>query len=194
MKKISESDESVSKLSDIDILLAQYNQSMDIESEPNEVIETINPEPSNSIDPHVINYSNQETSPTWEGNKDYFQTGKKKGQKKGIKFHTVKQPDTELGGEFLDGAMALTLIDLIIPALFSYLNNNFTDTTVDVDTLMLTDKQKKELRGVAEKTIASLKLTGEPWKVLLFSLTTIYGFNIFVHRKKNKKQFKPDQL
>ncbi len=116
----------------------------------------------------------------------YFVSGKKKGQlrKKARLSYNPTKPAT-LNGQFLTGAIMLTLVDILLPLLFAGINNTLSKKKIDPDKLKLTTEQKKEFEPVADAVLKSIKFEANPVLVLSVGLLGAYGINYFMLKNES---------
>lgn len=135
--------------------------------------------------------SDSETDPDINDPRFYFQSGKKKGQRrpqpKGVNV-SFKNPTTEkvLSGEIISGALFLSMIDMVLPMILAGLNNQFTKVKIDPDKMQLTDKQKKELEPLFNAIVKAIKFEGNPVLLGVVGLGSIYAMNFIMLRTAAK--------
>lgn len=116
--------------------------------------------------------------PFWLGDKRYYQTGKKAGQLRPIRIKSTEQPDIDLSGNvIITGSLIITFADLLIPVLISALNNRFSKTKINADSLRMDTKQRQSLEPVADAVAKQLAFEGNPIIVFFVGLIGIYGMN-----------------
>jgi hypothetical protein len=135
----------------------------------------------------IVESANDQTQedPSWKGNPNYYQTGKKKGQ--------LKKPykeEMEITGDLMDGAMFITLVDMVLPMLICLGNNAISKIKVEPDKLMLTEKQKNQLAPLAEQVVKRLSVKADPTILLCVSLFTMYGVQFYSIRHEAEQEMK----
>lgn len=112
----------------------------------------------------------------------YYQSGKKKGQRKpqGTRVSYNPTKPAQLSGEFLTGSIVIMLIDILLPLIFAGINNTVSKKKIDADKLKLTDKQKKEFEPIADAVLKSIKIEANPVLVLAIGLIGAYGMNFYL--------------
>lgn len=103
---------------------------------------------------------------------------KKRGRKPGSKNRTTPE-----GEPLIDGETLLLFIDIIIPMLISTAHKTFTGTAMSPDDLMLTEKQKSQLKVFADKVCEKIDVNVNPFAGLFVGLAGIYAMN-YVNAKK----------
>lgn len=92
-----------------------------------------------------------------------------------------KQEEQEIkDSSLISGALFLLLIDLAIPSLMCFVNNQFSKDKMKAKALKLTKEQKEELSPIADEAVKQLMLKASPLTVLVVSLVGIYGLNFFM--------------
>lgn len=86
---------------------------------------------------------------------------------------------------FIDGDMLLMFLDLIIPMGITMSNNWVTGEKMSPDDLMLTEKQKSQLKKLADKVADKIDINVNPILALTLGMGTIYTGNFIA--AKNKK-------
>lgn len=87
----------------------------------------------------------------------------------------------------ISGSFLILMIDLLIPAAISGINNSFSKVKVKTSDLQLTDSQKKELIPLADEAAKKLALKADPLIVFITSLVGIYGINLMALKAQNEK-------
>lgn len=121
--------------------------------------------------------------------------GPKKGQPKTKPGQQPKQvvqnnqlTDSEnanISGMLIDGALFLTLIDLIFPLIISIINNRFTDDKINPEQLQMTKEQKNQLTPVCDKVMNQLSISGNPMVILLLGMFAVYGLNFMAAKMES---------
>lgn len=86
---------------------------------------------------------------------------------------------------FIDGEILLMFLDLIIPMGITMSNNWVTGEKMSPDDLMLTEKQKSQLKKLADKVANKIDINVNPILALTLGMGTIYTGNFIA--AKNKK-------
>lgn len=169
---------------DLNNILSGYREPMTVQ------------QPTQTTTPNTAQNLSSNNPTSWVGNPEYYQTGKKAGQKKPLnkaKLTYVPPPNMEVSGEILTGAMCLTMIDFIIPMLISMTHNFMAKTKINYEDLKLTDKQRNELTPVANNVVKALKLNANPVAIAIVSLLCIYSVQTMVAIQKAKLKEKIDK-
>lgn len=157
-----------------------------------------------SLEPETVSQSEPspepepQTEPDLNDPRYYFQSGKKKGQRRPIKEGvnvSFKTPNTTkvLTGEIISGALFLTMIDMIFPMVLAGVNNQFSKVKIDPDKMQLTDKQKKELEPLFNAIVKAINFEGNPVLLGVVGLGSIYAMNFIMCRSIAKiEQSKPE--
>lgn len=157
-----------------------------------------------SLEPETVSAPDQPTETPEQGEPDlndprfYFQSGKKKGQRRPVKEGvnvSFKTPNTTkvLTGEIISGALFLTMIDMIFPMVLAGVNNQFSKVKIDADKMQLTDKQKKELEPLFNAIVKAINFEGNPVLLGVVGLGSIYAMNFIMQRSIAKiEQSKPE--
>lgn len=106
-------------------------------------------------------------------------------EKKEKRKYTKRQKDDDMEMPFIDGEMLLLFIDLIIPAIITLTNNWVTNEKMSPDDLMLTEKQKTQMKKLADKVAEKIDLNMHPLLGLTIGIGGIYTMNFLA--AKNKK-------
>lgn len=90
-----------------------------------------------------------------------------------------------ISGAVLEGALILTLIDMIIPTAIVYAHKRFSKdgTKLSLSKLRLTKGQKNELTPVFDKVLKSLNVEGNPLHLLILSMLAMYGMNYLIMKQ-----------
>jgi len=123
----------------------------------------------------------------WKGNPNYYQSGKKRGQPKAGKEY---KDEMTLTGDLMDGAMFITLIDMIFPMVICMANNSMSQVKIEPDALMLSEKQKKQLEPICEQVVKKLSVKADPITLLCISLFTMYGVSFYSIRNEVRQEMK----
>jgi len=109
------------------------------------------------------------------------------GEVKQKRKYTKRQRsiDTDNPVPFVDGEMLLMFLDLLIPMGITMANNWTTGEKMTPDDLMLTEKQKSQLKKLADKVAEKIDINLNPVFALLVGMGTIYTGNFLA--AKNKK-------
>lgn len=171
-------------------LLADYGAPAEVQTEPEKETAT-----NSDTGSQTVQTQNESSGTNWQGNPLYYQSGKKQGQLKpsaGARMKVSYKKDTEpayVDGDLLDGALFLTLVDLLFPMIIAGIHNMLTKEKkgkIDPEDLMLTEKQKNKLAPVADRVTAQLKLSANPTTVLVLSMFGLYGMQYALCRMKAK--------
>ena len=109
--------------------------------------------------------------------------------KKKRKPYTKRQKNTDPDNPvpFIDGEMLLMFLDLIIPMGITISNNWVTGEKMSPDDLMLTDKQKSQLKKLADKVADKIDINVNPILALTLGMGTIYTGNFIAAKNKSKQ-------
>lgn len=170
----------VNPIDELQTLLAGY-------SKPATVIETPGEKPAESQPVQSPPPVQPNGSPHWYGNPLYYQSGKKQGQlkpppKKSIFAppHVSVNTDTTstIGGDVITGALFLSMVNLLLPMLFSLIHNMIVKDKrkrIDYEHLQLPDKDIRQLETLADKALKHIKIEANPVAVLIFAMVGMYG-------------------
>lgn len=161
---------------DVSDLLSQYSAPMQEET----------PEPE--MDAYIESPPGMagELAHEWKGDTRYYQRGQKAGQ---LRPNAIPRKEMTLGGDILDGAMFITLVDTLVPMIIALANNSFSKIKVDPDKMTLTDKQKKQLEPICEQVVKKLSLTADPTWLLIVALFSMYGIQFYSIRQEAKQDY-----
>jgi len=131
---------------------------------------------------------------------EYYKTGKKAGQPKP---NRAKQPaytapaisspvqqTSSVNGTLITGALFIMLIDLVMPALIAFINNQTTKVQIKASMLGLDDKQKKDFEKLADEAVKQLNIQANPMILLSISMGGIYMMNVFLQRSLEEQKMK----
>lgn len=90
-----------------------------------------------------------------------------------------KEPEIE-ESSLISGALFLLLIDMAIPALLVFVNNQLSQEKMKTKQLKLTKEQREEIAPIADEAVKQLMLKASPLVVLIVSLVGIYGLNFLM--------------
>lgn len=129
----------------------------------------------------------------------YYKTGAKAGQikpprKSGKPAVNVPQtPNTLQASSFLNGAILLGMLDLLLPMVLCGLNNWRSKIKINPDKLGMTPKQKEELRPAADAVLKELNINASPSLILGIAIVGIYTTNLMLLRSESEAQMKIKQ-
>lgn len=168
---------------DLATLLAGYNEPAKVETPPTSQQQAPQ-QPSNN------------GAPNWYGNPAYYQRGKKKGtlRPNGQQYRpavnmSVNPSPAEISGDIISGALFLTIINILMPMLFSVINNMVSKHKVAFEDLQIDDKTLKQLDGLSEKALKHIKIEANPVGVLAFTMVGLYAMQFMT--VKMLKDVKP---
>ncbi len=131
----------------------------------------------------------------------YYQSGKKAGQRK--PDHLIKKTletkgvtynppasGTSINASFITGALAIAVIDLMLPLIIGGINNTFTKVKVDQKVLELTSSQKKNLEPIWDAALKYIQIRGNPMVLAILCTMGLYLTNFFLMRSAAKMQMK----
>jgi hypothetical protein len=98
-----------------------------------------------------------------------------------------KKRDKPEDGELpmIDGEMLLMFIDIIIPMIITTASNQLTGTKVSPDDISLTEKQKSQMKKLADKCAERIDINVNPFLGLLVGVGGIYTMN-YMNATKTK--------
>ena len=99
-----------------------------------------------------------------------------------VKRKRRKAKNVIVSGEIINGALLMTLINLIIPMLMAAANNGLTKTQIKANDLRLSVTQINELEPIANACAKELELHANPFVMLIASLMALYGVNLMTAR------------
>lgn len=102
------------------------------------------------------------------------------GKNKAFKIPEPEPPKQLLASDLISGALFLMLIDLAIPNLIAFANNQVSKKKIKPKLLQLTDKQKQELEPFANEVTKQLLIKGNPLYVFIGCLVGMYGLNFML--------------
>jgi len=82
------------------------------------------------------------------------------------------------------------LIDLVMPALIAFINNQTTKVQIKASMLGLDDKQKKDFEKLADEAVKQLNIQANPMILLSISMGGIYMMNVFLQRSLEEQKMK----
>lgn len=132
---------------------------------------------------------------------EYYKTGKKAGQPKPNRNKqpayvppttttNVQPVNNTVNGTLITGALFIMLIDLVMPALIAFINNQTTKVQIKASTLGLDDKQKKDFEKLADEAVKQLNIQANPMILLSISMGGIYMMNVFLQRSLEEERMK----
>lgn len=134
-------------------------------------------------------YSKMETeSVNFDNNAPDFLTAEPDVNSDGKKERKKRVKDSIDSDPLLNGALFLTLIDVIIPLVLCGVNNYMSGTKVNPDDLQLTEKQKNQLAPLAEKVVQKYNMNIDPTAGLIIAIVGIYGMNFLALKKISKNE------
>lgn len=152
-------------------------------------IQTLPPDPVNEPKP-----AGQE----WVGNPDYFQEGhpragerRKRKARTPIATYETREGDSVVGGELITGAMFISIIDLLLPAVIVTINNFITEPKhhMKITDMQLGDEVTAKLKPLAESTLRRIKLRGDPMTWLFLTMAGMYAYRYGqVHFERKLKE------
>lgn len=129
-------------------------------------------------------------APHWYGNPLYYQSGKKQGQlkpppKNGNFKQAFQQPQVSVNPEtsvitadaVISGAIFLTIINILIPMLFSLAHNFVVKDKrkhIEWEMLQMDEKATKQLETLADKALKHIKIDANPVGVLIVAMLGMY--------------------
>jgi hypothetical protein len=112
--------------------------------------------------------------------------GRKKGQKNGMKaddiFSDPDQSQQVNDNPIITGALLVMLIDIALPNIIVLINNKVSKSKIKVNTLQLTDDEKKSIEPLAEQVAKEMSVKANPLTVLIISLVGMYGMKLMVQK------------
>jgi|GEM_PF-6611663 len=130
---------------------------------------------------------------------EYYKTGKKAGQPKPNRakpaytapvISSPVQQSSSVNGTLITGALFIMLIDLVMPALIAFINNQTTKVQIKASMLGLDDKQKKDFEKLADEAVKQLNIQANPMILLSISMGGIYMMNVFLQRSLEEQKMK----
>lgn len=172
--------------------LSQYKDAAIIPETPKE---NVSPVVEMGIPPENEPEEQSKNEPDWRGNPDYYQTGKKAGQRRQQKPRTKVEytgtyTESEIGADIITGAMFISLIDLLMPMAFATLNNYLTGEKIKPSDLSLSADQCRKLEPIADKAMSYVKLRGNPLIILGLTLLGLYSMQLV----KAKMEYKVKKM
>jgi len=175
--------EQAAKPSDLETLLAGYN-------EPAKVETPLQPTVSQAPPPPLNNGG----APSWYGNPLYYQRGKKKGTlrpngarpfyNQPVNMSVNPEPST-ISGDIISGALFLTIINLLMPMLFSVINNMVSKKKMAYEDLQIDEKTLKQLDDLSNKALKHIKIEANPVGVLFFTMLGLYTLQFMTVKMLN---------
>jgi len=164
---------------DLETLLSGYNEPAKVDAPPVQQSQTVqNPNNNGPV--------------SWEGNPLYYQRGKKKGTLRPARpFYSqhasmsVNPEPSTISGDFISGALFLTIINLLLPMLFSIANNMVSKKKVAYEDLQIDEKALKQLEQLSEKALRHVKIEANPVAVLLFTMLGLYAMQFMTVKMLN---------
>lgn len=133
--------------------------------------------------------SNVSTASTgWQGNPEYYQTGKKAGQKKPNRAKVTYTPSNQtasISGDLISGAMFLALINLLMPSLLVAVHNYLTkDKNLHLkwSDIKISQEQENKLAPIADMAAKQIILSWSPTAIFFVSLFSLFAMNLAVAR------------
>lgn len=145
-------------------------------------IQTLPPDPLNP--PQSVD-GKSDNGTDWVGNPEYFQTGAKAGQKRQrrarqpLVSYEQREGDSVVGGELITGAMFISMIDLLFPAIIVTVNNFIVSdpkNQMRISDMQLGDDVITKLKPLAESTLRRIKLRGDPMVWLIITMGGMYAY------------------
>ncbi len=135
----------------------------------------------------------------------YYKTGKKAGQPKPNK--TVQAPVTgnasspavssnpvaqsgTVNSTLITGALFIMLVDLVLPMIIAFVNNQVSKVQIEASSLGLDDKQKKDFEKLADEVVKQFNLQANPAVILAVSMGGIYMMNTVLQRSLAQQKLK----
>lgn len=98
-------------------------------------------------------------------------------------------PSTLPASSLIDGGLLILLMDILFPLVIMFLHNRFAKAgKISVESLQLSDKQKADLKPVADAAAQRLTLQMNPVWLLVVSMGGIYGINYMTARLEAENQ------
>lgn len=188
----------VNPIDELQSLLSGYTKPATVIETPAE--KPAMPEPSQQAPPPM----QPNGAPHWYGNPLYYQSGKKQGQlkpppKKSIFAQPQVSVNTDttstIGGDVITGALFLSMVNLMLPMLFSLIHNMIVRDKrkrIDYEHLQLPDKDLRQLETLADKALKHIKIEANPVAVLLFAMVGMYGMQFATVKMLTDAHIKTD--
>lgn len=139
----------------IDEKLGEYSQAATVTNDEN-------------TDNKTIDFSSKNPALTSLG------TGKRKRKTKAEKEAEKKV----ISGEIISGALALTIIDMLLPLAFASINNVIDKKhKVKGGAIKMTASQLNELSPIANEVMKEIQMKASPIAILIGSMISIYSMN-----------------
>lgn len=133
----------------------------------------------------------------------YYKTGKKAGQPKPTKApgtgsasgtpavtaSPVAQSGT-VNSTLISGALFIMLVDLVLPMIIAFVNNQVSKTQIEASSLGLDDKQKKDFEKLADEVVKQFNLQANPAVILAVSMGGVYMMNVVLQRSLAEQKMK----
>lgn len=153
---------------------AKIEEPIEPEHNPENIVQNLG-ESSEGLPPPDTN--------AWQGDKRYYQTGKRAGQLRPnrvtVKYNhdaTTSIPASQL----VNGALFLAFINFIIPLAISGVHNWFNKKNkLAIKDLKLTNDEKKEIDPLMDATLKQLNINANPLILLIISLVGAYSVKYF---------------
>lgn len=107
---------------------------------------------------------------------------RKRGRpRKDEKQEPVEPPQAEIqASDYINGAMFILLIDLLLPNVIAFGNNKLTKKKIKASKMQMTDKQRSDLQPLADEVAKHLLVNVSPITLFVISLVGIYGINFMM--------------
>ncbi len=106
-------------------------------------------------------------------------------QKKTRKPYTKRKKEDSGELPMIDGEMLLMFIDILIPMIITTASNQITGTKVSPDDISLTEKQKGQMKRLADKCAERIDINVNPFLGLIVGVGGIYAMN-YMNATKEK--------
>lgn len=119
-----------------------------------------------------------------DGNEEEIEESKEPIKDLDVTAEEPTAPVSIPASSVISGAMLLTFIDLVIPRAIMLLHNNLVPKgkkkIKTITQLRLSKSDLKELSPLADEVAALIKVEGNPYVMLSFSVISIYAFKYYV--------------
>lgn len=120
-----------------------------------------------------------------------YKSGPKAGQPRPPrKGQPVSKPTNLQASAFLTGALLLSFLDMLLPLALAGLNNWRSKIKIKADDLMMTSKQKEELKPMADAVLRELNVQASPTVLLCIGMVGIYAGNVMMLRSESEMKMK----
>lgn len=82
------------------------------------------------------------------------------------------------------------LVDLVLPMIIAFVNNQVSKTQIEASSLGLDDKQKKDFEKLADEVVKQFNLQANPAVILAVSMGGVYMMNVVLQRSLAEQKMK----